>query len=99
MVEKKHHPRKQLDTIVDQQTYYCGSECNFKWKEISSDQVKETKTVKEKTLAKEKVKGMLGKRKKHISITKLDTIVDTPHNKHIILHQYCSCFFFLLHEK
>ena len=47
-----------------EQTYYCGSECNFKWKEISSDKVKETKKVKEKTLAKEKIKGMLEKKKK-----------------------------------
>ena len=47
--------------------------------------MKETKKVKEKTLAQEKVKGMLGKRKNHISIRKqLDTIVDPPHNKHII---------------
>ena len=30
------------------QTYYCGSECDFKGKEISRDQVKETKKVKEK---------------------------------------------------
>ena len=55
------------------QTYYCGSECGFKWKEISNDQVKETKKVKE-----QKVKGML----KNQSIRKqldLDTIVDPPH--------------------
>jgi hypothetical protein len=45
--------------------------------------VKETKKVKEKTLAKEKIKGML--EKKHINIKKqLDTLVDPPHNKHII---------------
>ena len=31
-----------------EQTYYCGSECNFKWKENSRDQVKESKKVKEK---------------------------------------------------
>ena len=43
------------------QTYYCGSECNFKWKEISSDQVKEAKKVKEKSFSKGTVKGMLKK--------------------------------------
>ena len=58
------------------ETYYCGSECNFKGKEISRDQVKETKKVKEKTIAKEKVQGMLEKNRIR---KQLDTIVDPPH--------------------
>jgi lipopolysaccharide export system protein LptA len=62
MFLKNKNIRKQLDTIVDpsNKPYYCGSDCNFKWKgnveisrgsvEISSDQVKETKKVKKKVL-------------------------------------------------
>jgi len=55
-------------------------------RKLSSDQAKATKKVKEKKLAKEKVKGML----KKIAITyirkqlDLDTIVDPPHNKHTL---------------
>jgi len=48
-------------------------------------QVKGTKKVKEKTLAKEKAKGIL-KKKKHHPRKQLDTIVDPP-NKHTIVDQ------------
>ena len=47
--------------------------------------MKETKKVKEKTFAKEKVKGMF--EKKHFR-KQLDTIVD-PQNKHTIVDQGC----------
>ena len=67
LFEKKYH-RKQQDTIVDppNKPYYYGSECNFKWKDPSSDQVKEAKNVKEKSFSKGKAKGMLKKNHNHI---------------------------------
>ena len=48
--------------------------------------MKEAKKVKEKTLAKDKVKGMF--EKKHLR-KQLDTIVNPP-NKHTIVDQDCS---------
>jgi hypothetical protein len=52
---KKNHLRKQLDTIVNppNKPYYCGSVCNFKWKDIWKFQTikwKKTKKVKGKKL-------------------------------------------------
>ena len=40
--------RKQLDTIVNpsNKPYYCGSECNFKWKEITKFQVIKWKKIR-----------------------------------------------------
>ena len=56
LFEKEHQEAAGHNRDPSNNPYYCGSECNFKWKEISKFKwpSEKNKKVNEKTLAREK---------------------------------------------